>query len=343
MKENAIQIQEIKHENKKIIVIFTGGTISMKIDENNGVVPALSDNEIISKIKGVEKIAHIEDVHFGSYPGPHMTPDLIMKLCKMTKEFVKREDVQGVVITHGTDCLEETAFVLDLTIDTDKPIVFTGAMRNSSELGYDGPANLSAAICTVLSKESKGKGTLVVMNNQVFAAEEVMKTHTLNLDTFKSADFGPLGIVDGDLVLYYRDRKKKMIIDSDKIEKKVALIKICVGMDSECIDYYVDKDYKGIVIEAMGRGNIPPNLVKSLDRALRNNIPVVLVSRCSTGRVLDSYGYEGGGRQLRDMGVILGDSLSGQKARIKLMVILGKTQDVDEIKYLFEQDLYRVL
>lgn len=326
---------------KKVALIFTGGTISMRIDNSiKAAVPGLTDNEIIAKLKGVENIATIEPIHFGSFPGPHMTPYLITKLSELTKKIIKREDICGIVITHGTDCLEETAYMLDLLIKTHKPIVLTGAMRNSSELGYDGPANISAAICTALSEESRNKGVLVVMNNQVHAAEEVTKTHTLNLDTFKSINFGPLGIVDQDVVLYYRDIKRKNNFNTEIIETKVALIKTCIGIDPDCIDYFVEKKYKGIVIEAMGRGNVPPNMVEGIEKAIKLGIPVVIVSRCSRGRVLDSYGYEGGGRQLREKGVILGDTLSGQKARIKLMVILGITNKLDEIRKLFEQDLY---
>lgn len=326
----------------KVALIFTGGTISMKIDERlKAAIPALSDEEIMSKVSGIEKIAEVESIHYGSYPGPHITPDMMLEIGNMIKRLLERPDITGVVVTHGTDCLEETAYFLDLMLDTNKPVVVTGAMRNSSELGYDGPANLSAAICTVCSHESMGQGVLVVMNNQVYAADEVTKTHTLSLDTFQSLAFGPLGIVDQDEVIYYRSRKTRTIINSQKIAKKVGLVKTFAGMDSDYLHYFVQNNYNGLVIEAMGRGNVPPQMVEGIQAAIDVGMPVVLVSRCMNGRVLDSYGYEGGGKGLREMGVILGDSLSGPKARIKLMLILGLTQKPEEVKALFEKDLYR--
>ncbi|WP_273327153.1 asparaginase [Vallitalea guaymasensis] len=327
---------------KKVALIFTGGTISMMVDERlKAAIPALSDKDIISKVSGIEKMAQIEVIHYGAYPGPHIVPNMMLDIARVTNELLSREDIAGVVITHGTDTLEETAYFLDLVINSEKPVVVTGSMRNGSELGYDGPANLAASICTVCSEESKNKGVLVVMNNQVNAADEVTKTHTLSLDTFQSMDFGPLGIVDSDQVIYYRNRKKASKIVTENIENRVALIKAVAGLGSEFIDYLVDNDYKGIVIEALGRGNLPPTMLEGIQRAIDLNIPIVIVSRCSKGRVLDSYGYQGGGRQLRDMGVILGDNLSGQKARIKLMIVLGVTKDVGEVRQIFEKDLYK--
>lgn len=326
---------------KKVVLIFTGGTISMKVDERlKAAIPALTDEEIIATVSGIEKMAEIEVLHYGSYPGPHINPDMMFHLAEKVETLLQRDDIAGVVITHGTDTLEETAYFLDMTVKSDKPVVLTGAMRNGSELGYDGPANLAASICTVCSEESVGKGVLVVMNNQVSAADEVTKTHTLNLDTFQSMDFGPLGIVDSDQVIYYRNRKRHGVITTEKIEHKVALVKAVAGLDSEFLHYLVDAAYRGIVIEALGRGNVPPTMVDGIQYAIDKDIPVVIVSRCAKGRVLDSYGYEGGGRMLREMGVILGDNMSGQKARIKLMLVLGVTRNVEEVRQIFEEDLY---
>jgi len=327
---------------KKVAVIFTGGTISMKIDDRlKAAIPALSANEIMEKVSGIERIAKIESIHYGNLPGPHITPEIMLDLSKKVKELMNREDIEGIVLTHGTDTLEETAFFLDLILDCKKPVAVTGAMRNSSELGYDGPANLSAAICTVVSEQSVGRGVLVVFNNMVYGADEVSKSHTLSLDTFQSLDFGPLGIVDQDEVIYYRGKREVQIIETDRIENHVALIKSASGMDSELIYYYLKNGCKGIVIEAMGRGNLPPRMVAGVAKAIEHKIPVVIVSRCPKGRVLDSYGYEGGGKGLRSLGVILGDNLSGPKARIKLMIILGVTKDVNRVKNLFEKDLYK--
>lgn len=324
----------------KIAMIFTGGTIAMKIDPDlHAAIPALNADEILSMIKNIGDLTELEIINFANLPSPHITPDVMMELYKLTREKLKDETITGVIITHGTDTLEETAYLLDLLLDTQKPVVVVGAMRNFSELGYDGSSNLSAAICTVLSPGSLGKGVLVVMNNEVNAASQVTKTNTLSLDTFKSLEFGPLGIVDNDEVIYYRNIPSRQVIPSELIEKKVALIKCVPGMDSDIIDFYLDSGYKGIVVEALGRGNVPPSLVNGIKKSITNDVPVVMVSRCNTGRVLYTYGYEGGGKQLRDIGVIFGGNLPGQKARIKLMVILGYTNKMEKIKELFELNI----
>ncbi|URZ16137.1 asparaginase [Clostridium felsineum] len=328
---------------KKVAVIFNGGTISMKFDKKvKAAVPALTGEEIMSMVTGIENFAEIESFNFSEFPGPHMTPEKMMELSKFVKNILEREDIVGAVVTHGTDSLEETAYFLDLTIKSEKPVVVTGSMRNSSELGYDGPANLSASICTAISKGAKNKGVLVCFSDELNSASEVTKVHSMHLNAFESPDFGPLGIVDTNKPIFYRDTVYNDYIETDKVESKVALIKAAVGMDSDFIDFAIEKGYKGIVIEAMGRGNVPPNMVDGIKRAIDKDIPVVLVSRCYKGRVLDSYGYHGGGKELRNMGVIFGDNLPGQKARIKLMVALGRTKKINEIREIFEEDFYRI-
>ncbi|TCK99011.1 L-asparaginase [Natranaerovirga hydrolytica] len=328
---------------KKIALILTGGTISMKADkELKAVIPALSDEEIISTISGINKVANIEAIRFTNMPGPHITPKKMFELSQLIDDLLMKEEYSGAVITHGTDTLEETSYLLDLCLQTYKPVVLTGSMKNSSELGYDGPANLSAAICTAIDKDSYEKGVLVVMNDHIYAANEVIKTHTLSLDTFKSLDKGPLGIVDQDQVIYYRCGNKQRKISVNDIEEKVGLIKCYSGMESGYIDYLMGCHYKGIVVEAMGRGNVPPKMIEGIKKAINHNIPVVIVSICPSGRVLGTYGYEGGGNHLRQLGVILGGDLSGQKARIKLMTILGAgINDIDEIKEIFEDSFYK--
>ena len=323
--------------HNKVAIIFTGGTISMKIDPRiHAAIPALSSEEIMAMVTNIEKFAEIEIINFANLPSPHITPEMMMDLAMLVKETISRKDITGVVVTHGTDTLEETAYLLDLIVDSEKPIAVVGAMRNSSELGYDGSSNLSAAICTVISKNARNKGVLVVMNNEVNAASEVTKTNTLSLDTFKSPEFGPLGIVDNDEVIFYREIISKKHIETEKIEPKVALIKCGPGMDSDIFDFYIDKNYKGIIIESLGRGNIPPTMVPGVKKSISKGIPVVMVSRCPTGRVLDTYGYEGGGKHLRSLGVIFGNNLPGQKARIKLMLALSVTNNLKTIQDLFE-------
>lgn len=328
---------------KKVAVVFNGGTISMKVDPRvQAAVPSLSGEEIMAMVTGIEKYAEIESHNFSNVPSPHFTPVDMINLSRYIKKLLIRDDIAGVVVTHGTDSLEETAYLLDLTIKNEKSVVVTGAMRSSSELGYDGPANLSAAICTAISDEACGKGVLVCMNGELHSASEVTKTNSMSLSAFQSPSFGPVGIVDNNQVIFYRDSLNRQYIDTENIETKVQLIKCVSGMDSKLFDFCINEGDKGIVIEGMGRGNVPPAMVDSIKKAIQKGIAIILVSRCYEGRVLDTYGYSGGGKELRNLGVIFGDNLPGQKARIKLMLALGKNNNLKEIKEIFEKGLYLV-
>ncbi|MCF7924103.1 MAG: asparaginase [Candidatus Izimaplasma sp.] len=322
---------------KKLYMIFTGGTISMKIDdETHSVKPALSAEEIMHNFLGYKLYKDIEVIEFSEIPSPSMTPDMMLEISKLIKKIIKEKDPIGFIVIHGTDTLEETAFFLDTAIETEIPIVVTGSMKSSSDLGFDGVNNLVSSILVARSTKSRGRGTLVVMNDQINAASEVTKSNTLTLDTFKSLDYGPLGIVDNNEVHYHRlvtvVRNK---LDIDDLVNNVYLIKSYAGTDSLVINFLIDQGANGFVIEALGRGNVPPKMIAGIERALENNIPVIICSRCPSGRTLDSYGYVGGGKYLTDMGCIMASSLNGQKARLLLMLALSKSSERKFLKGLF--------
>lgn len=322
---------------KKIYMIFTGGTISMKIDDvSHTVKPALSAKEIMQSLLHSELYHELEVIEFSEIPSPSMTPIMMLEMTKLIQRLIEFEDPIGFVIIHGTDTLEETAFFIDSCIDTDIPIVVTGSMKSSSELGFDGINNLVSSILVAKSTKSHGRGVLVVMNDQINAASEVTKSNTLSLDTFKSLDYGPLGIVDNKEVLFHRNvtsqRNKLKITD---IEPNVYLLKSYSGSDSLLIDYLLDQNAKGIVIEALGRGNLPPLMIPGIEKALKLGVPVIITSRCPSGRTLDSYGYIGGGKYLTEMGCIMATSLNGQKARLLLMQALTISSDSNFLKGLF--------
>ena len=321
---------------KKIAVVFNGGTISMKVDERiKAAVPSLTGEEIMSMVTGIEEFAEIESYSFSSMPSPHMTFKTMIKLSKFVKELLERNDIDGVVITHGTDTLEETAYLLDLTINSNKPIVITGAMRSGSELGYDGPSNLAASICTAISDDAKGRGVLVCFNGELNSASEVTKANSMALNAFRTPNFGPIGIVDNNKVMFYRETKNTETYDVSDIKKDVALIKCVADMDSTLMDFVIEKGFGGIVIEGLGRGNVPPKMVEGIKRAIEKEVPVVIVSRCFEGRVHESYGYDGGGKMLKDLGVIFGDTLAGQKARIKLVLAINSGLSYERIRDIF--------
>ena len=325
------------NNKKRLAIFFTGGTISMKLDPTIGAaIPALSGKEIIGNVPEMALAAEAEIIDFGRHPGPHWTLPLMAELLKDVRASIARDDIAGVVVTHGTDSLEETAYFLDLTLATPKPVVFVGAMRNSSEAGWDGPPNLLSAVRVAASDAARDKGVMVVMNDTILATSEATKTHTESFDSFQSLDFGPLGIVDKGEVIFRRAPLGRKQLNTDTAIEPVYLLKMATGADSVLLDAAIDAGAKGLVIEAMGRGNVPPATLPGIRRAIEQNIPVVLSSRCPRGRVFDSYGYEGGGKQLRNLGVIFADFLNGQKARIKLALALSLTRNFSEIQSIFK-------
>ena len=321
----------------RVAIFFTGGTISMSIDPTmGGASPALSGEEIVAQVIGLKEIADFEIINFARLPGPHVTPSIMLELAHAVRSVLQRENIDGVVITHGTDTLDETAYFLDLVLQSVKPVVFVGAMRNSSELSWDGPANLIAAVRVATTVEARGLGVLVAMSEEIIAAREVIKTHTESVDTFQSRDYGPIGLIDKDRIIIARRTTDQEYIQTDNIEMAVETMKMVSGGDGKFIDYAIAQGVRGLVLEAFGRGNVPPGYMGAIDRAAKTGIPMVLTSRCSRGRTLDAYAYEGAGKTLTKLGVILGGVLPSHKARIKLILALGAGWSTDRIRQSFE-------
>jgi L-asparaginase len=264
----------------------------------------------------------------------------MLELSRFVEATLGSDECDGVVVTHGTDTLEETAYFLDLTLSSPKPVVLTGAMRNSSEIGWDGPSNLLAATRVASSEAARELGVLIVLNETILAAGEATKTHTEAFDAFQSPDFGPLGVIDKGRVIVRRSSTGRIHLRPERMEAPVFLIKVAAGYDSTLIDACLAAGAKGLVIEGLGRGNVPRECVPGIQRTILAGIPVVIASRCLRGRVFESYGYEGGNKQLRAIGAISAGFLNGQKARIKLGLALGATSDSNELRRLFEGDDY---
>ncbi len=312
----------------KVIVMATGGTIAMRYDPvRKGVFPAVTGQELVEAVPPLAQVCPVEVHEFCNIPSTHMSPEIMLKLSQKVDEVLKNTEVLGVVVTHGTDTIEETAYLLNLSLKTTKPVCLVGAMRNSSDISPDGPKNILCAVKTAACPQAVGKGVFIVMNEEIHSAVEATKTHAANPNTFKSPFWGPLGYVDEDRVIFRRELINKQKIITDHLVEDVYLIKLTTGTDDFLIQALVDKKVKGIVIEGMGRGNIPPKVVPGIRRARAEGIPVVLVTRTLGGRVLKGYGYEGAAKPLSEMGVILGGEISGQKARIKLMLALSQTND----------------
>ncbi|CAN5799369.1 asparaginase [soil metagenome] len=287
-----------------------------------GAVPRLSGQEVLDSVPGVEEVAAIEVREFGRYPGPHMTIERMWELRFWILQGME-EGFDGIVLTHGTDTIEETAYLLDRSLPATLPVTITGAMRNSSELSWDGPANLMAAVQVAASPEARRRGAMVVIDDRIVQGAEVVKTHTEEAGTFRSPNWGPLGIVDKGSVLFYRESRRKPTLAPAEPATPVDLVKIVAGADSRLIEASLQSGAAGIVLEALGRGNVPPAVLPGVERWTRAGRPVVVTSRSLRGRVLDTYAYLGGGHELREMGVIFADHLTGQQARIELMLALG--------------------
>lgn len=307
-------------------------------DEQTGSVLPASRHPLSGVSDLLRDIADIDEKIIYSLPSPQITPAHMLELAVYIRS--KAADYDGFVVTHGTDTLEETAYLLDLVLNTEKPIVITGAMRSSNEIGSDALYNLMAAVRTAVSDKAANQGVLVVMNDEVHTAANVTKTSTSNIATFKSPQFGPIGLITNHTVLFHHKTLDHPIYkDIDKITKKVYLLKAFAGMDEGIFQAIHQLNPDGLVIEGMGQGNLPKRTVSALQKLLEEDIPVVLVSRCYQGIVQPTYGYDGGGKQLKEMGVIFTNGLTGPKARIKLLVALEYTNKLNQINDFFKNDI----
>jgi L-asparaginase len=332
-----------------VAILFTGGTISMRIDARSGsAVPAMRGGDILAHVPRLADVADIELEDVSQLPGPHVTPEHMWRLARRIAAWLERPDIDGVVVTHGTDTLEETAYFLEIALRTAKPVVLVGAIRTMSEPSWDGPANLVHAVQVAGAPGSRGRGVMVAMNEQILSAREVEKVHTEAAASFQSREFGPVGVVDAGVVRYLRDTPRESdwsdpeadgLLRVRRLEPDVDLIKVAAGADGRFVRCSVASGAKGLVIEALGRGNVPPAMLDDLAAAVAAGLPVVLTSRCGAGSVRERYGYEGGGRGLRDLGLIFAGRLSGVKARIKLMLALGHTHDHDALRAIFDDPM----
>ncbi len=313
----------------------------MKIDPATGAaVPALGGAEVLSFDPGMAAICQPRVVDYGRFPGPHITPERMWELAQIIDAHLAEEEIAGAVVTHGTDTLEETAYLLDCRHVHPKPVVLVGAMRNASELSYDGPANLRAAARVALDPTARGKGVMVVLNETIHAAAEATKSDTQAVETFVSPVYGALGIVDNDRVLFARQPLLRDPIPAPRLESNVVLIEAYAGAGSLFLDAARESGAAGIVINGTGRGNVPPAMLPGIQRALDAGLPVVIASRCVQGRILDTYGYEGSGRDLRQRGVLFAGTLSGAKARLRLMLALGESRDPLRVREWMERWAY---
>lgn len=323
---------------KKLLLIHTGGTISMSQDETNKVVTN-SDNPISNHKDIIKQYADVTEITPFNVPSPHMNIKYVETLKHIIEDANRDENYDGFVITHGTDTLEETAYLLDLTINVSKPITITGAMRSSNEIGSDGLYNFISAIRVASSDNAADMGVMVVFNDEIHTARNVTKTHTSNTNTFQSPNHGPLGVVTKNSVQFHHKPYEHLVLNDINHDLNIPLVKAYMGMNNDVLNFYSEHQVDGIIIEGLGQGNLPPTCLEGLEKCLDKEIPVVLVSRSFNGIVGPIYAYEGGGATLAEKGVVFSNGLNGPKARLKLLVGLSNQLNAKQLKKYFESQL----
>lgn len=316
---------------KNILIIHTGGTISMKEDQQSKTVSLSKKNPLEPKNSFLPEEANITTLLPFNLPSAHMSPANMLQLQILINEHIASHPVDGIVITHGTDTLEETAYFLELTYAHSIPLVVTGAMRSSNEISADGLHNYLSAIRVAMADEAKNKGVMVVLNDEIHLAKFVTKTHTSNVATFKSVDTGPIGIVTKDQIIFFFEAKERQIYAVSVIDKRVALIKAFAGMDADLLEILPSLHYDGVVIEGLGQGNVSPGTLEGIKALRYKDFPVLLTSRCLNGIPAPNYDYHGGGKGLEQLGVIFADGVNGQKARLHLLVALCTGASLQEL------------
>jgi L-asparaginase len=320
---------------KNILLIHTGGTISMNMNNETGAVVPNEQNPLKKEKDTLSKYANIIEMEAFNLPSPHITPTEMLLLRNLIVEQATKYALDGVVITHGTDTLEETAYFLDVTTRYNFPIVLTGAMRSSNELGADGIYNLVEAVRVACDEQAREKGVLVVMNDEIHSAFNITKTSTSSVNTFQSPQYGPIGLVTKKMIVIHQAPLKRQYVEIEQLEKRVAMLKIYAGMEGDLLDFILQSEYDGVVLEGLGQGNVPPAVAQKIEQLIAANIPVVLVSRCFNGIAEGVYGYTGGGKSLEDFGVIFATGINGQKARLKLLIGLNQKDAPINLKQFF--------
>jgi L-asparaginase len=313
-----------------VVVVSTGGTIAMRPDPETGkLVPAVSGQELVSMLRWPEA-PPLELDEFARVPSFDVHGDLALALAERVAEQCARGDVAGVVVTHGTDTMEESVYTVDRLQGSEKPVVFTGAQRGPDEPDTDGPRNLRTAIQVALAEESAGRGALVVFAGEIHGAREVRKVHTSALEAFGSPGYGPLGHVDGQHVTYRRrpDRTSPLPLPEGPLPQ-VDLIRLYAGSDDRFLRSSLESGSRAIVVEATGRGNANQRVLPGVEAAVAAGVPVVVCSRCFEGRVEPVYG-RGGGKDLAEAGAYFAGDLAGPKTRVLLQLALAAGHDLAE-------------
>ncbi len=324
----------------RVLVLTTGGTIASRPD-----APTLPGRELVSAVPALEDHARVRVEEFSRIGSSAMTPDHWLRLSRrVARALEEDQELTGVVVTHGTDSMEETAYFLHLTLSDPRPVVVTGAMRSATDVSADGPANLLQAVRVATSPVARELGTLVVLNGEVHGARAVQKMNNLRLDAFESPGLGPLGWVDPDTVVVRRrparsggEARPFDLAGVDTLPR-VVLVSDYTGADASVFRHWRHQGVDGIVVSGFGGGRLSPETGDAIVRLAGSGIPVVVASRVPGGRILERrVAGEDGPLSMAEAGIAVARDLPPWKARVLLTLALTRTTDARRIQEIFDR------
>jgi L-asparaginase len=309
-----------------VVVVSTGGTIAMRTDAATGkLVPAVSGDELVELLAWPDA-PPLELDDFAQVPSFDMHGELALALGRRVAEHARRTDIAGIVVTHGTDTMEETVYLVDRLLDSELPVVLTGAQRGADQPDSDGPRNFRDAVRAAATAEAQGRGAMIAFAGELHAAREARKVHTDGLRAFASPGYGPIGHVDGERVVFGRRPDRRPPLQAPRALAPVDLIRLYAGSDARFLHTSLASGARAVVLDATGRGNANDQVVEGVRSAVAAGVFVAVCSRCVEGRVEPVYG-RGGGRDLAEAGAHFAGDLAGPKARVLLQAALGAGLD----------------
>ncbi|MBV7483118.1 asparaginase [Bordetella sp. BOR01] len=309
---------------QKCALITTGGTIVSRIDPATGLaMPVLSGADLMASLKPYGDVGVVEIHDVVRVASPQISlPDWVA-IHQRVQALAQRDDIAGIVVTHGTSTLEETAWFLDLAVDTPKPIVVTGAQRNASEPDFDGPRNLYNALLICRSEQARGQGVMVALNDHINAAREATKSHTLDVETFQSGEWGYLGAIVRQKVTFHRRSCRRLHVPlRAQSLPQVDIVPMYVGASGAALRAALQDGAAGIVVQAVASGHVNEALFDAVLQARQRDVPVVLSTRIPRGGTRAGYGFTGSSQLMLEHGAVLAGDLSPWKARILLMLAI---------------------
>lgn len=314
---------------KKVALITTGGTIASTRNEHNKLESGkLNGNEILAMCQLEDEI-DITLVDLFQVPSMHVTFQHWNQLHNEIERLFQDDSICGVVVTHGTDSLEETAYFLELTVNDHRPVIVTGSQKSPSDTGTDVYANLRNSLLVAADQSSRDIGTCVVFNEKIFHAKYVKKTHSSSINGFGAIGYGMLGYIDNDEVVIYQKPTKREYYRIQHTYPYVEIVTAYLGATEALLNYLLSTNIKGVVLVGAGRGQITPAMTEAVEALCQNDVRVVLTTATEEGRVFPTYDYYGSANNLEQRGVIMGGDFEAKKARIKLMLMLAN----DETNY----------